>query len=224
MKQLKNEQFYKECTENLTLKYHSMVQELVTELFDKELISDQTFKFLSTGRERTSIFYLLPKIHKKLQNPPGRPIVSSIDYPTVRISMMLDIILQPLLLTTKSYIKDTPDFLRKIKEEVIQSEENFFTLDVSSLYTNTPLAESLRIMAEESFPKTNCSIPTNYLVGMLELILKCNNFTFNRKHFLPVNGTAMDIRVAPTYANLFMVHFEEKYVYTCHGMTFGKSS
>ena len=49
---------------------------------------------------------------------------------------------------------------------------------------------------------------------MLEPVLKCNNFTFNRKHFLQVNGTAMSTRVAPTYANLFMAYFEEKHMYT----------
>ena len=112
------------------------------------------------------------------------------------ISMMLDIILQPLLLTTKSYIKDTPDFLRKLSKEIILEEEHFFTLNVSSLYTNIPLEESLRIMEKDFFPYTNCIIPQEYLVRMLELILKCNNFTFNRKHFLQVNGTAMDARVA----------------------------
>ena len=213
MRQVKNKQFYKECSENLTLKHHQMVQELITELLEKELISEQTYKFLSSGGK--SVFYLLPKIHKNLVNPPGRPIVSSIDCPTERISMMLDIILQPLLLTTKSYVKDTPDFLRKLSKEIILKEENFFTLDVSSLYTNIPLEESLEIMEKEFFPRTNCVIPTPYLVKMLELILKCNNFTFNRKHFLQVNGTAMGTRVAPTYANLFMAHFEETYVYTC---------
>ena len=69
-------------------------------------------------------------------------------------------------------------------------------------------------MEEEFFPRTNCCIPTSYLRKMLELILKCNNFKFNRKHFLQVNGTAIGTRVAPTYANLFMAHFEEKYINT----------
>ena len=213
MRQLSVTKFYKSCKENLTLEHHSLVQDLVTELFNKKLISEQTFKFLSTGGKRTSIFYLLPKIHKNLVNPPGRPIVSSVDCPTERISMMLDIILQPLLLETKSYIKDTPDFLTKIEELIILETENFFTLDVSSLYTNIPLEESLDIMEKEFFPKTKCGIPSNYLRRILELILKCNNFQFNRKNFLQVNGTAMGTRVAPTYANLFMAHFEETYVY-----------
>ena len=214
MRQLTDTKFYKPCEKNLTLHHYSMVQELILEMFNKKFISEQTFKYLSIGGKRTSIFYLLPKIHKNLLNPPGRPIVSSVDCPTERISMMLDIILQPLLKDTKSYIKDTPDFLRKIENITILPEENFFTLDVASLYTNIPLEESLNIMEEEFFPKTNCCIPISYLRKMLELILKCNNFKFNRKHFLQINGTGMGTRVAPTYANLFMAHFEEKYIYT----------
>ena len=69
-------------------------------------------------------------------------------------------------------------------------------------------------MEEEFFPKTKCGIPTSYLRKLLELILKCNNFKFDRNHFLQINGTAMGTRVAPTYANLFMALFEEKYTYT----------
>ena len=139
----------------------------------------------------------------------GRPIVSSIDSPTERISMMLDIILQPLLSSTKSYTKDTPDFLRKLDRIKILPTENFFTLDVTSLYTIILLEESLDIMEKEFFPKTNCGIPIEYLRRMLELVLKCNNFNkFNRKHFPQIKGTAKGTRVAPTYANLFMAHFE----------------
>ena len=213
MRQLSDKKFYKECTNDLTLEHHSTIQELILQMFDKKIISEQTYKFLSEGGKRTSIFYLLPKIHKNLVEPPGRPIVSSVDSPTERISMMLDIILQPLLLGTKSYIKDTPDFLRKLDRITILPTDNFFTLDVTILYTNIPLEESLDIMEKEFFPKTNCGIPIEYLRRMLELVLKCNNFKFNRKHFLQINGTAMGTRVAPTYANLFMAHFEEKYIY-----------
>ena len=56
---------------------------------------------------------MLPKIHKKKVPVSGRPIVSSCNSPTEKISMLLDIILQPLVLQTKSYIKDTGDFYRK---------------------------------------------------------------------------------------------------------------
>ena len=59
MRQLKNKQFYKECSENLTLKHHQMVQELITELLEKELISEQTYInfFLVVGKELLCSIY-----------------------------------------------------------------------------------------------------------------------------------------------------------------------
>ena len=40
------------------------------------------------------------------------------------------------------------------------------------------------------------------------MILTMNNFTFNRKHFLQVHSTAMGTKMAPSFANLFLGHFE----------------
>ena len=41
-------------------------------------------------------FYLLPKIHKRLHNVPGRPVISNCGYYTENISSFLDYHLQPL--------------------------------------------------------------------------------------------------------------------------------
>ena len=58
------------------------------------------------------------------------------------------------------------------------------------------------------FKKINSGIPTHHLMKLLELILQSNNFTFNKEHYLQINGTAMGTRVAPMYANLFMDSIE----------------
>ena len=36
------------------------------------------------------------------------------------------------------------------------------------------------------FPKTTCDIPMEYLRKTLELVLKCNNFKFDRNHFYKI--------------------------------------
>ena len=41
-------------------------------------------------------FYLLPKIHKRLCNVPGRPVISNCGYYTENISSFLDLHLQPI--------------------------------------------------------------------------------------------------------------------------------
>ena len=59
--------------------------------------------------------------------------------------------------------------------------------------------------------------PTNTSIcQMLNMVLTMNNFRFNGKDFLQIAGTAMGTRVAPTYANIFMADFEEKFVYSFH--------
>ena len=50
--------------------------------------------------------------------------------------------------------------------------------------------------------------PTQTLVKLLTLILKCNNFEFNGKHYLQVQGTALGNKMAPAYANIFIGHLE----------------
>ena len=41
------------------------------------------------------------------------------------------------------------------------------------------------------------------------MILGMNNFSFNGQHFLQTHATAMDTRMAPSYANLFVGNFEQ---------------
>ena len=45
---------------------------------------------------------------------------------------------------------------------------------------------------------------------LIELILTKNNFSFDQEHYLQLHGTAMGTRMAPSYANLFMGHLEER--------------
>ena len=93
-------------------------------------------KQLMVTNPRTSPFYLLPKIHK--ENNPGRPVVSSINWHTEKISQFVDSHLQPLTRELQSYIQDTTDFLRKLQNLLEKLPENTLLVkkDVSSLYTN----------------------------------------------------------------------------------------
>ena len=56
-------------------------------------------------------------------------------------------------------------------------------MDVSSLYTNIPQEEGIKIAckAYETFHNNDPPIPTHYLREMLGLILTENSFEFNKK-------------------------------------------
>ena len=59
--------------------------------------------------------YLLPKMHKSLENVPGRPVISNCGTPTEKVPEFLDHHLKPVMQGGKSYIKDSGHFLEKIK-------------------------------------------------------------------------------------------------------------
>ena len=52
----------------------------------------------------------------------------------------------------------------------------------------------------------------NTILKFINLVLTCNNLTFQGNHFVQQTGTAMGTKMAPMYANLFnnMGHLEEQ--------------
>ena len=59
--------------------------------------------------------YLLSKIYNMLNDVPRRPVISNCVTPTEKLSQFFDHHLQPIMKADKSYIKDTGDFLEKLK-------------------------------------------------------------------------------------------------------------
>lgn len=61
-------------------------------------------------------FNLLHKIHKRLFNTPSRTVISNCGTPTEKASEFLYRHLYPILKTGEYYVKDTNDFLEKLKK------------------------------------------------------------------------------------------------------------
>ena len=112
----------------------------------KNLIIEKELKYFSYQYKKSSNFgkmYLLPKTHKRLDNVPGRPVVSNCGTPTEKASEFLDHHLQPIMKTGVSYIKDTNDFLFKLKN-LGKIPENAFlvTADFVGLYPSIPMMKA----------------------------------------------------------------------------------
>ena len=107
-------------------------------------LSADTIKYFMVKDPKFARFYLLPKIHKRLYDVPGRPVISNCGYYTENISSFLDFHLQPLAREVKSYIKDTNDFLKKLRSlPNLPDDIILYTVDVVGLYPNIPHEEGL---------------------------------------------------------------------------------
>ena len=83
------------------------------------------------------------KIHK--EGIIGRPVISSVNCYSAKISEYVDYHLQPIVREISSYIKNKSDFFCKIKP-ITEVPENFYfvTLDVKSLYTSIPNSKGIK--------------------------------------------------------------------------------
>ena len=93
---------------------------------------------------------LLPKIHKRLKNVPGRPVIPNCGTPTEKVSEFLNYHLKSTMQSGKSYIKDTSNFLRKLNElGKLPQNATMVTTDVVGLYPSIPHADGLEALSAE---------------------------------------------------------------------------
>ena len=77
LRQLSDQNFYRQTKSDLTSKNQNFVKIEVQRLITTKEISDKTGQYLVFEKPQISKLNLLPKIHKNVVPPPGRPIVSS---------------------------------------------------------------------------------------------------------------------------------------------------
>ena len=144
-RQLTDDQHYTQETEDMTSIHNNVIQQEINRLIVNGDLPKSAVHLI-VPNPRTAKFYILPKIHKA--NTPGRPIVSACNCPTERISSFLDDIMQPIVHSLPSYIKDTTDALQTFQNYRFSSSSNklVFSMDVKSLYTSIPHSEGLKAL------------------------------------------------------------------------------
>jgi len=127
--------------------YHDMASAIfnvLLELFTQGFITGRQLGYLKADPKTTDsrYMYILPKIHKPRSSwphpfmPAGRPIISDSASESVRVCEYIDYFLQPLSTLHPSYLKDTYDFINKVRGQIIDPNWLLISADVESLYTN----------------------------------------------------------------------------------------
>ena len=140
--------------------FHQQISKNTSPLIHKELI-----KILQPHGSNSLLarFYGLPKIHK--DNMPMCPIVSACVTATYNTAKFITKILQNYCGKTSSFVKDSTDFIKKIKHLSINpEEETLVSFDVSALFTSIPVPVVLQVINSKISTCTNftnvCKIPT----------------------------------------------------------------
>ena len=131
------------------------------------------------------------------------------------LAKWLDTKLKPLSLNRYT-VTDIFEFANEIRNLEISNGDILVSYDVSSLFTNVTLNETIQLLANRSF--TNNWFNTTYdlnltkpdLVDLLSVATKGQLFQFSGAVlYEQTDGVAMGSPLGPLLANVFMSHIEE---------------
>ncbi|KAL2090455.1 hypothetical protein ACEWY4_012718 [Coilia grayii] len=222
-RQLNNSKHYIKLTHTLQYDTQLLQRRILQRICEEGYINKRQLAFLGgPDQPRPRYFYILPKIHKDPESwpvphtiPAGRPIVSDCDSESYQVAKFIDCYLNPLSQRHDSYVKDTYDFIAKVRGREVSKDTLIFTMDVSSLYTNIDIDLGMRAVegAFRRFP--DAARPDEAILELLHINLTRNDFLFNGEFYLQTHGTAMGKTFAPSYANLYMAEWEQTALRKC---------
>lgn len=140
--------------------------------------------------------------------PEGRPIVSDTNSETYRISEYIDSFIKPLSTNNPAYIKNSYDFVDKVRNQTFPEGYLFVTGVVKSLYTNMHIDRMVETVRTAFSQHPDKRRPDNEIIDLLDFTLKNNDFSFNNKQYLQISGCAMGKIYAPSLANLYLLEFD----------------
>ena len=133
-------------------------------------------------------------------------------------SRLLADILSPLIGKTDQFVKNSQHLVHDLAGFRIEEDEMLISHDVVSLFTNTPVRESLQVIRERltqiSDWKQTAAVEVDDVMVLLEFILTTTYFSFRGQFYRQKFGTAMGSPVSPLVANMFMEHLEQKLLST----------
>lgn len=143
-----------------------------------------------------------------------RPILSATDTYNYPLARWLDEKLKPLSLNQYT-ITDIFDFTNEIHELETNKGEILVSYDVSSLFINVPLDETIKILVNRAFTNNwfntthNLDLTRTDLVDLLSVATKGQLFQFDRAFYEQTDAVAMGSPLGPLLANIFMSFIED---------------
>ena len=113
----------------------------------------------------------------------------------------------------KHFVKNSTQFVKKIKELEVPPGRKMVSFDVIALFTSIPVTKAVSVIKDrlnqDTTLKDTCELSVNQIT-LLEICLNTTYFIYDGVFYKQKKGTAIGSPVSPIVANLYMEHFEER--------------
>ena len=175
------------------MKREASLQHFLRKLKQKNFFTEIKYDKLYPSGSAFARIYGTPKMHKFSSSgsfPKPRPIVSSVGTFNCNLARFLCDLLAPFVSNDYS-CKDTFSFVSQIKNANL-SKKFFVSYNVTSLFTNIPLQETIDIAINLIFNHNpNLNITRNGLKKLFLFATSNTHFIFNSKRYNQIDGVAM---------------------------------
>ncbi|XP_045178135.2 uncharacterized protein LOC123538232 [Mercenaria mercenaria] len=209
-KEVKDNASYMKTDGGAQYRAEKEVKKITNKMCRDGLISKKLKDYLIQKHPVTGKLKGNPKIHKR-ENP-YRTIVSGIGTATERMAEVAEKELNEYVENSPSYLKDTTDFLNKLKLIPLPIPEGviLFCFDVVKLYPSIPRREGLTACEEALQCRTNPNVTTEAVMKMINTVLTNNVFSFNNSEYVQKEGVAIGSKLGRNFACCYMRKWDEK--------------
>ena len=188
------------------------IRNYIQTIYKRGEITETEMKEIRPKAAQVGRAHGLPKIHKKYTDLPSfRPIIDTTNTPHYGVGKFLTRLLNPLTQNVYS-IKDSfeaVDRIRSMPTELFDESYRYFFFDVTSLFTNVPLNNTINIILHRIY-KENI-VKTNMRKSTLKKLIKgsCTKtaFSFDGRIYKQIDGVFMGLSLGPVLANVTLTEF-----------------
>ena len=183
-------------------------------LKDNEFIDNKLYYYLKPTDSPAPRFYGQPKIHKP--GVPIRPIVSYSGSPLYNVNKYIANILKAYVKHENNNAKNSTTFSNYIRNVLLDNDVLF---DVTSLYTNIPLIDTLNIIKgyvnnDDQFTRKT-AIPQDLVPhDLVNVVLTTTLYTINSQFYQQTDGDAMGGPASSATAEIYMQAHERTAIST----------
>lgn len=193
-------------------KWIKKTDELIQKGVSLGLWPQKESKWLRVKKPQIPALYGLPKVHKA--GVPLRPVVSSIDSPSMNLAKLIDLVLQPFVKSTTGFLQDTKHFLQVIESlNKAQDLENskLFSLDVEALYPSIPHKEAVQVVKHFVGLLDWEQDKIQFFVDLVDFVLGYSFFEFNGSFYKQNRGVPIGSKCGCSIACVYMRFLEEEF-------------
>ena len=148
-----------------------------------------------------------------MKDTPLKVILRTIGTPCYNLAKQLCEILSPLC-NNRHRLSDSFSFINSVNSLSFAFPVTMCSFDVSSLFTNVPLDETIEIAINRLFSEGHDTLGMDKetITSLLRTAAKDCCFIFNNQFYCQTDGVAMGSPLGPILADIFMISFEERFI------------